>query len=147
MYDSIGNLTGDVAETITDIKWNVYGKIKQIIKNQDGSQYLSRNNKYEYDAQGNRISVASYIDEHWYYTWYVRDAQGNILSNYSAKSDDPNNHQWANLIQDERYFFGSSRLGSFTNLDADWVDNGDTGPRIGQARLCFRMTAKRSCMS
>jgi hypothetical protein len=38
-YDAVGNLTGDVAETITDIKWNVYGKIKRIIKNQNGSQY------------------------------------------------------------------------------------------------------------
>jgi len=128
-YDAIGNLTGDFVETISDIKWNVYGKIKEITKTNDGSQYLSRKTRYEYDAQGNRISSAFYIDEHWYYSWYVRDAQGNIMSTYSARSDDPNNHQNANLIQDERYIYGSSRLGSYTNSDVDWIDNSNNGPQ------------------
>ena len=128
-YDAIGNLTGDSAETISGIKWNVYGKIKEITKTDAGSQYLSRKTRYEYDAQGNRISSALYIDEHWYYSWYVRDAEGNILSTYSARSDDPNNHQNANLIQDERFIYGKSRLGSFTNSDVDWIDNSNNGPQ------------------
>ncbi|MDQ2751772.1 MAG: hypothetical protein M3R72_01985, partial [Bacteroidota bacterium] len=48
-YDEIGNLTKDTKEGITNISWNVYGKILNITKS--GSTI-----SYTYDAAGNRIS-------------------------------------------------------------------------------------------
>ena len=47
-YDAIGNLTKDEQEGIKRISWTVYGKVKQITK-QDGTVI-----RYGYDASGNR---------------------------------------------------------------------------------------------
>jgi YD repeat-containing protein len=52
-YDAIGNLIKDSAEKITNIKWNVYGKIQEITKSDAGAITTI---KYTYDALGNRIS-------------------------------------------------------------------------------------------
>src|SRR5687767_15966250 len=62
----------DSAEKITSIKWNVYGKIQEIIKNDAGAITTI---KYTYDALGNRISqtVIPPAGGAKVYTWYVRD--------------------------------------------------------------------------
>src|SRR5574343_1896107 len=44
-YDSIGNLTQDVKDTISNISWTVYGKIRKIVKNGNIIEYA-------YDAGG-----------------------------------------------------------------------------------------------
>ncbi|RZK22962.1 MAG: hypothetical protein EOO43_09010, partial [Flavobacterium sp.] len=95
-YDEIGNLKTDVSEGITNISWNVYGKVQTISKS--GSAI-----SYTYDAAGNRISK-TYNNKS---TWYVRDAIGNVMSTYitdaSINSGD--------LTQSEIHLYGSSRLG------------------------------------
>jgi YD repeat-containing protein len=79
IYDAIGNLIKDSAEKITNIKWNVYAKIQEITKNDAGAITTI---KYTYDALGNRISqtVIPPAGGDRIVTWYVRDAQGNIMS-------------------------------------------------------------------
>jgi RHS repeat-associated protein len=106
-YDAIGNLIKDNAERITDIKWNVYGKIQQITKHDTII-------KYTYDASGNRISQTiippSGIQG---VTWYVRDEQGNILTTYTAEGNTVDQAALT-LKQAGMMLYGSSRLGSLS---------------------------------
>ncbi len=92
-YDAMGNLTGDIAEDISSIDWNVYGKISSITK---GVNTIS----YGYDAAGNRISKTAGDKQ----TFYVRDASGNTMSVYEKEGSDP-------LRPIEQWIYGSSRLG------------------------------------
>ncbi|TAF44769.1 MAG: hypothetical protein EAZ64_05995 [Sphingobacteriales bacterium] len=87
-YDKIGNLLSDASEGITNIDWNVYGKIKTIAK-------PTGNINYTYDPAGNRQSKTLNTGS----TYYVRDAQGNTLATYEDGT-------WA-----EQYLYGSSRIG------------------------------------
>jgi RHS repeat-associated protein len=121
VYDSIGNLIQDRKENIASIKWNVYGKIQEITKNDAG---VITTIKYTYDALGNRISqtVIPPAGGDRVVTWYVRDAQGNIMSTYKAVGND-NDLENLTLIQSEKYLYGSSRLGLVTVDDPD-VDDG-----------------------
>jgi RHS repeat-associated protein len=97
-YDEIGNLIKDTKEGITNITWNVYGKIQSINK---GGNIIA----YTYDASGNRISKTAAGKT----TIYVRDASGNVMSVYTA---DPAINS-GNLMQKELHLYGSSRLGIF----------------------------------
>jgi len=96
VYDAIGNLVQDVKDTITNITWNVYGKIESITQN----AMLIR---YTYDAAGNRISKSTTTDT----TFYVRDASGNVLSVYRKPAA-------GQINQEEVHLYGSSRLGIVT---------------------------------
>jgi RHS repeat-associated protein len=96
----------------------VYGKIIEINKVDIGSaaNNIDRVKKitYTYDASGNRISkkIEKYISGSAVdYTWYVRDASGNVMStyNYSIVGTDLST---GSLLQDEVYLYGSNRLGS-----------------------------------
>jgi len=49
IYDNIGNLITNVRDSVTGIKWTVYGKISGFTKG-DGSSL-----EYRYDAGGNRV--------------------------------------------------------------------------------------------
>ncbi|HMJ48141.1 MAG TPA: RHS repeat-associated core domain-containing protein, partial [Ferruginibacter sp.] len=102
-YDAIGNMTGDAAEGITSIDWNVYGKISNIVK---GSNTIS----YTYDASGNRVSktVGSVT------TIYVRDASGNVMSLYEKGTS---------FVLKENHLYGSSRLGMSTQLSVEPVSS------------------------
>ena len=97
VYDFIGNLKKDVAEGIDTIHWTVYGKIKKIDKG-SGSDLV-----FGYDAAGNRTTkkVSGGADTT---TFYVRDAQGNVLAIYSKKGA-------GSLLWNEQDLYGSSRLG------------------------------------
>jgi RHS repeat-associated protein len=102
-YDKIGNLKTDVAETISNIDWTVYGKIKGIVKSSS-----TVNIEYGYDPGGNRtwkkVNISGgEIDEETN-TWYIRDAQGNTLAVYSKKNSDT-------IKWEEQHLYGSSRLG------------------------------------
>ncbi|THU34986.1 RHS repeat-associated core domain-containing protein [Niastella caeni] len=103
-YDAIGNLVKDRAEGINKISWTVYGKISRIIKS-DGT-----NISYTYDAGGNRISkaVVKTAPASADTTWYVRDAQGNVMSVYASGIDSVND---GHLTQTELHVYGSSRIG------------------------------------
>jgi RHS repeat-associated protein len=100
MYDRIGNLIYDVAEDITSIEWTVYGKIRRIEK---GNGAIIT---YYYDAAGNRISkeVEDENEGIHDFTYYFRDAQGNVMGVYKQHSEQ-------NLVWKEQHLYGSSRLG------------------------------------
>ncbi|WP_276482880.1 RHS repeat domain-containing protein [Paraflavitalea pollutisoli] len=128
-YDAIGKLVKDESEKNMAIKWNVYGKITEIKRNAS----ITDNNttfwlKYQYDAGGNRIGKV----QKWYnkdssryqldYTWYVRDAQGNLISTYVADTPDTSGNKLDTLFVQftDQQIYGSSRLGSLsvkTNVD------------------------------
>jgi len=95
-YDAIGNLVADNSENITNICWNIYGKISSLTK---GGQII----RYVYDASGNRIMKQTVADT----TIYVRDASGNVLSVYFKPAS-------GTLVQSEMDIYGSSRLGMAT---------------------------------
>lgn len=97
-YDEIGNLKKDVSENIDTVRWTVYGKINRIVKS-SGSTVIN----YGYDAGGNRTTkvVSGTADTT---TYYIRDAQGNVLAVYLKKGTD-------SLKWDEQDLYGSSRLG------------------------------------
>lgn len=103
-YDAIGNRVKDNAEGITSISWTVYGKIRQIVKG-DSVVIL-----YTYDPSGNRISKAIIKSgsTDTARTWYVRDAQGNVMSLYEAGKASVNE---GHLTQSELHLYGSSRIG------------------------------------
>lgn len=108
-YDAIGNLISDVSEGITNITWNVYGKIESITK-------ASGTISYTYDASGNRISKTANNKT----TWYVRDASGNVMGVYTKENT-------AHLFLSELHLYGSSRLGILnTNIDMQAAISGNT---------------------
>ncbi|MEQ1676014.1 MAG: DUF6443 domain-containing protein, partial [Chitinophagaceae bacterium] len=100
-YDFIGNLKTDVAEEIGNVDWTVYGKIRKVEKSSTVIQY-------GYDPGGNRtwknvfISGGTFDEE--INTWYIRDAQGNVLAVYSKKNGEA-------IKWDEQHLYGNSRLG------------------------------------
>ncbi|UAY53240.1 RHS repeat domain-containing protein [Ferruginibacter albus] len=124
-YDQIGNLKEDKASDITDITWNVYGKIQQVTKNTDpgsGCHNCITYINYSYDATGNRISktISTYAGGSKT-TLYVRDASGNVMSIYT-----PNDNE--GFVQSETYIYGSSRLGMVTTQSVSPVQvNIDAG--------------------
>jgi len=110
-YDKIGNLIKDTKENITNISWTVYGKIKQITKTTSAISFA-------YDASGNRVSkrlVNSAGDA--LTTFYVRDAQGNVMATY--EENDPISSVVATTFAiKEQHLYGSSRIGvKTTNFD------------------------------
>ncbi|WP_290793195.1 RHS repeat-associated core domain-containing protein [Flavihumibacter sp. UBA7668] len=114
-YDAIGNLVRDSAEGISQISWTVYGKIHQINK-RDGTVI-----RYRYDAGGNRIgkSIAKPSGAVGY-TWYVRDASGNVMSTYETNGT--GSELPSSLYQKEVHLYGSSRIGIF-NRRVDVKEN------------------------
>jgi RHS repeat-associated protein len=135
LYDQTGNLikeTGSEYLTInsspgvyqytTEIKWTVYGKIKEVNKSIDitGPQDLKERLRFNYDATGNRVMkehwkdnemapVGDINDEELTVTYYVRDAQGNTMSTYQRYFDATDNKFKLALI--EQPIYGSDRVG------------------------------------
>ena len=119
IYDNIGNLITNVRDSVTNIKWTVYGKISEITKG-DGSSL-----EYRYDAGGNRVykgyTHGGLTDK----TWYVRDATGNVLAVYGNVSGGSDKY-WK-----EQHLYGSSRLGMWepgallgSEVDTVWNKEG-----------------------
>jgi RHS repeat-associated protein len=100
-YDAIGELTGDAQQEISNVTWNVYGKILSL---SDSGNTIT----FTYDAAGNRISKAVTHGSTTVTTWYVRDAQGNVMSVYTQGNSAVNSGA---LTQTEAHLYGSSRLG------------------------------------
>ncbi|PCJ65160.1 MAG: hypothetical protein COA58_09865, partial [Bacteroidetes bacterium] len=113
-YDELGNLIQDKTERIAEIKWTVYGKIQEIIRETSGATHEKSDLEFKYDASGNRIlkivkprDVSGNLkpSTDWIKTYYVRDASGNIMATYSV---DQNDATW-----EEAHIYGSSRLGVY----------------------------------
>lgn len=114
-YDSIGNLIKDSSENVSNITWNVYGKINSVAYSNTAVNSL-KNVYYYYDASGNRmgkrVETITSTGTGNNYTWYVRDASGNVMSVYTATAS--NASIPTNLSVNERHLYGSSRLGILT---------------------------------
>jgi hypothetical protein len=106
-YNEIGQLTADSKAQISGVVWNVYGKILNLIAGNDTITFT-------YDAAGNRISKKA----NGITTWYVRDAQENVMSVYTQGNGAVNSGA---LTQSEADLYGSSRLG-LLNLSLNCVN-------------------------
>src|SRR6218665_3918431 len=107
-YDAEGRLIKDKQEGIDLIQWRVDGKVKSINNSIEGKKSL----RFDYDAMGHRIAKHVYTEESTdllYSTYYILDAQGNVMSTYNRVID---SETPAVLFhQTEKYIYGSSRLG------------------------------------
>lgn len=109
-YDKIGNLIADASEEIANIEWTVYGKIKRITHKMGSGK---PNLDFAYDASGNRISKTVYhVGADPTTTYYVRDAQGNVMATYENKIISDNKPL---IFLGEQHLYGSSRLGLINN--------------------------------
>lgn len=107
-YDAIGNLISDASEQIASIEWTVYGKIKSITRTGGSSK---PNLEFEYSPDGHRvIKKSTTSDGNITYSYYIRDAQGNVMSVYSRHIDVSENDT---LVWSEAHIYGSSRLGVY----------------------------------
>jgi len=110
-YDRIGNMTHDEQGGVDSVEWNVYGKIAVIARKNLGPDQVGAIH-YFYDPSGNRVGKKVYMYVHpgyqAKYTWYVRDAQGNVMAVYDAIYDDSWNLKPLRLR--EHHVYGSSRL-------------------------------------
>jgi RHS repeat-associated protein len=109
-YDKIGNLIADKQEEIAEIKWNVQGKVTDIIRKAGSDKADLR---FAYDGTGNRISKTviypnSIESVKELTTYYVRDFSGNTMAVYDKKTYDNANEE---LLLAEQHLYGSSRLG------------------------------------
>jgi len=72
-YDEIGELKANKQDSITDIEWTVYGKIKSVTRTAGCKKY---NLKFDYNPNGDRIAKHVYkSDNTWISSeYYVKDA-------------------------------------------------------------------------
>ncbi len=107
-YNELGELVYDKQSEIAEIKWTVYGKIKEVIHAPTSTK---KNLKFDYDASGNRIVKYVYNPDNSLYktVYFVRDASGNIMSTYEMNVDAQS--EVVSYALTERPMYGSSRLG------------------------------------
>ncbi|MBK8484764.1 MAG: hypothetical protein IPL31_10590 [Saprospiraceae bacterium] len=106
-YDASGQLIKDSSESITKIMWTAYGKVDSIVKS--NNQRI----KYEYDAMDHRIMkkinyAGGSLDT---MTYYIYDAQGNVLSTYQ-KVKQTSGGSYAHVKLQDINLYGSERLGN-----------------------------------
>jgi len=99
----------------------VYGKIKRITRGLNPITNVASDRpdlEYSYDASGNRIAKITKTKtalgvlnppNQWIYTYYERDAQGNVMAVYDQSQTNS-----GNLFLNEQHVYGSSRLGLLT---------------------------------
>jgi RHS repeat-associated protein len=136
-YDEIGNLKKDVQEEIANIEWNVYGKIMKVTRT--GNNHNKPDLEFAYDPMGNRIMkilkprtggvLSNQVD--WTYTYYVRDAQGNVMAVYERTYDPEGGNNYSEQYDlKEKHIYGSSRLGMCTEtvtiMEATFTSTGFT---------------------
>ncbi len=125
-YDEIGNLLRDKKEFIDNIVWTVDRKVKEVRRNAAAMFAAGKNlpNLYfEYDANRQRVvkiarpiqNTAGYPElpaYNWTYTYYVRDASGNIMATYNNLIFNPGPSAFCVTQATEFDVYGSSRLGT-----------------------------------
>ncbi len=138
-YDAVGNMTvqaGPERLTLnstpglypvtTTIDWTVYGKIRQVKKSITGPSSVTYKEElnFAYDASGNRVKKEFWQDKpqapattpnglkepnEITSTYYVRDAQGNVMGTYKQYFDITDNNYKIDLVEEAIY--GSDRIG------------------------------------
>lgn len=108
IYDAEGRLVKDRQERLDSILWRVDGKVLKIIRPDTSSR---KNLVFDYDAMGRRIAkhVLSATDKLEHSTYYILDAQGNVISVYEREVDEM--EESVNFYQAEKHIYGSARLG------------------------------------
>ena len=155
-YDAIGQLIRDDREQIADIEWLVTNKVSKVKRTGQPMtiDYYDANNtlqtvssypddlEFRYDAMGNRcIKITKPYDasgnllgmDHWTWTYYIRDATGNILTTYTRTFQDLGGGNYTEAyVPDEFHIYGAKRLGLeyYYNIGTgdptqqNWIDNG-----------------------
>ena len=103
-YDEIGNLIQDVRDSIDNIAWTNYQKISTIEK-------TDRAIRYRYNPMQQRVAKYVRVGDSEKRTYYVRDAQGNVMAAYSAWMDLGAGITWDSAALSEQHIYGSSRVG------------------------------------
>jgi len=122
-YTEIGERKSNKQDSIDLVIWTVYGKIKEIYRTPGSTK---KNIKFDYDASGNRVAKHVFnSDSTWVRSeYYIRDAQGNIMSTYQHNIDSTMHY-----AQTEKHIYGSSMLGIDTKetemIGAVAVQDGD----------------------
>jgi RHS repeat-associated protein len=98
VYDCAGNIVRDQSQGSL-IAWNSYGKVRNVTR---GTQIMS----FGYDALQNRVLKSVVNGAVTTKTYYIRDAQGNILATYALSNG-------TTMKLTELNLFGSARLGTF----------------------------------
>ena len=128
-YDAIGNLIQDKKEFILSIEWTTDRKVKRILRDAVPMIAAGKNLpdlEFQYDA--NRQRVCKIVKPHdlngilrdqsfWQYTYYMRDASGNVVAIYNRDFLTVNATTFTDEIKlQEQNIYGSSRLG-ITNVN------------------------------
>ncbi len=102
-YDPLGNLIKDTREKITNISWTVAGKVKSVTHVTGQNQ---KNLLFRYGADGQRVSKDVLTDNGTLIerTYYIRDAQGNVMTTYKYEPA-------GTFSVLERNLYGSDHLG------------------------------------
>ncbi len=148
-YDEIGQLVSDDKEEIAEIVWDVTNKVRHIHRsgNPITLTYFQGVNtitpppthpddiEFKYDAMGNRrmkivkpwIGGQVSTQEYWTYTYYVRDAQGNVLTTYERNMSTPAPAAYTeHFIPLEHHLYGNKRLGVLNHYSVDGSPAGNT---------------------
>ncbi|MBI5539678.1 MAG: RHS repeat-associated core domain-containing protein [Bacteroidia bacterium] len=125
IYDANGNLISSPNndDEIDTIYWTAFGKIKKIVRTSNSEKDRL---EYFYDAAGNRvIKKVTDFNDNVFKTFYIRDAQGNIMAVYEDSTD--YNYELIKYKLKEQPIYGSSRLGTRTSdllvKTYDWHHN------------------------
>jgi hypothetical protein len=87
-WDAIGQMIYARQDSILAMDWSLYNKMTSIIRTPGCKK---ANLSYRYGADQMRVRQLSKDNDsigHWNYTYYVRDAQGNIMATYNRKLKD-----------------------------------------------------------
>lgn len=104
VYDEKGRLIQDNKEGIT-ISWTPYDKIKKISK-------TGTDIEFKYDASGNRICKVFILNGVAInYTYYLRDASGNVISTYERQIESDATYKDEKFKWGEQHLYGAARLG------------------------------------
>ncbi|MBV6655166.1 MAG: RHS repeat-associated core domain-containing protein, partial [Mameliella sp.] len=126
-YDGAGNIVDDTL-AFSRTRWNAYGKVARV-----NHPNQKKRVTFGYGPNQNRVlkQVHDRNSSTTINTWYLRDAQGNVLAVYHQDSD--------TVTWSEQYLYGSSRLGS-VEPDVTWHngnDLNDTPYFSDQEKLCI----------
>jgi len=116
LYDEIGNLVKDSTNKVDTILWNVYGKVAYVTHNDPAMPDI----RFTYDAGGNRIMKENIFSDTMsnVTTYYIRDAQGNIMSLYERTLETETGGYKEVFKLMEQPIYGSSRVGTLSELDS-----------------------------
>jgi len=140
-YDDIGQLIKDDEAEIETIEWLVTNKVSKITRI---SSSVQPDLEFLYDGMGQRaVKIVKprtggtpSTEEGWSFTYYVRDASGNVLTTYTKKATTETTGYVERFAAKEHHLYGSKRLGleqpnnpqgQLGTTYAAWSNSGSSG--------------------